>query len=153
MNNFEAYIIVKQESGENDTYIKQGKKYTIKLTDSNSKINVTLIKTLSKDSTNYLIFKVTNGIEQLEDSRSLSAEIIWSRVEGLAVPIKYIKTSENLKYKYITIIKNGEYINVPINITLDSDSICIIYNMSKEEKSNLGIEEDTSVTIYDEIIA
>ena len=46
----------------------------------------------------------------------------------------------------------GEYIDIPVDIIIESDNVCIIDNMSKEDLEKLGIESKTSIELYDQII-
>ena len=74
-----------------------------------------------------------------------------NRQEGLAVPTHAIKTSSNEKYTYVTIIKNTEYIDIPVKVVAASDSISIIDNYTDEERESLGLGKG-KIKRYDQIV-
>ena len=153
VNNYEAYIIIKEEKGKNDEYIVKDKDYTIRINEiSDKKITGTLTKIIDSDNYYYCIFKVENGIEDIVDARALSLNIVWKRVSGIAVPKHYIKENKEKNYSYVTMLHAGEYIDIPVDIIIESDNVCIIDNMSKEDIEKLGIESKTSIELYDQII-
>lgn len=150
VDNFNAYIIVKVQNNE---YIKSGSNIYIKFTDkSNVKENAILTKVVDIDEDNkYCIISMSNGIEKLIDSRCENIEIIWTRKSGMAVPLNAI-TVDSSNIGKVTTIKNGDYQEVPIKISLSNDNIAIVDNLTDEERKNNGIENKNTLEIYDQLV-
>jgi len=146
VDNFNAYIIVKVQNNE---YIKSGSNIYIKFTDkSNVKENAILTKVVDIDEDNkYCIISMSNGIEKLIDSRCENIEIIWTRKSGMAVPLNAI-TVDSSNIGKVTTIKNGDYQEVPIKISLSNDNIAIVDNLTDEERKNNGIENKNTLLFY-----
>lgn len=150
VDNFNAYIIVKVQNNE---YIKSGSNIYIKFTDkSNVKESAILAKVVDIDEDNkYCIISMSNGIEKLIDSRCENIEIIWTRKSGMAVPLNAI-TVDSSNIGKVTTIKNGDYQEVPIKISLSNDNIAIVDNLTDEERKNNGIENKNTLEIYDQLV-
>ena len=150
VDNFNAYIIVKVQNNE---YIKSGSNIYIKFTDkSNVKESAILTKVVDIDEDNkYCIISMSNGIEKLIDSRCENIEIIWTRKSGMAVPLNAI-TVDSPNIGKVTTIKNGDYQEVPIKISLSNDNIAIVDNLTDEERKNNGIENKNTLEIYDQLV-
>lgn len=150
VDNFNAYIIVKVQNNE---YVKSGNNIYIKFTDkSNIKESAVLTKVVDIDEDNkYCIISMSNGIEKLIDSRCENIEIIWTRKSGMAVPLNAI-TIDNANIGKVTTIKNGDYLEVPIKISLSNDNIAIVDNLTDEERKNNGIENKNTLEIYDQLV-
>lgn len=150
VDNFSAYIIVKVQNNE---YIKSGSNIYIKFTDkSNVKESAILTKVVDIDEDNkYCIISMSNGIEKLIDSRCENIEIIWTRKSGMAVPLNAI-TVDSSNIGKVTTIKNGDYQEVPIKISLSNDNIAIVDNLTDEERKNNGIENKNTLEIYDQLV-
>lgn len=153
IDNFNCYLLVREPRGENDSYIKEKRNYTIKLSDkSNVKITSVLVKNIKTEEYNYSIFSIDNGIENLLDNRLVNAEVIWTRVSGMVVPTNAIKKDEEKGYDYVTAVNGGEYTNIPVKTVILSDSICIVENMTAEKKEELGIKINQKLSIYDQLM-
>ena len=150
VDNFNAYIIVKVKNNE---YIKSGSNIYIKFTDKyNVKESAILTKVVDIDEDNkYCIISMSNGIEKLIDSRCENIEIIWTRKSGMAVPLNAI-TVDSSNIGKVTTIKNGDYQEVPIKISLSNDNIAIVDNLTDEERKNNGIENKNTLEIYDQLV-
>lgn len=150
VDNFNVYIIVKVQNNE---YIKSGSNIYIKFTDkSNVKESAILTKVVDIDEDNkYCIISMSNGIEKLIDSRCENIEIIWTRKSGMAVPLNAI-TVDSSNIGKVTTIKNGDYQEVPIKISLSNDNIAIVDNLTDEERKNNGIENKNTLEIYDQLV-
>lgn len=150
VDNFNAYIIVKVQNNE---YIKSGSNIYIKFTDkSNVKESAILTKVVDIDEDNkYCIISMSNGIEKLIDSRCENIEIIWTRKSGMAVPLNAI-TVDSPNIGKVTTIKNGDYQEVPIKISLSNDNIAIVDNLTDEERKNNGIENKNTLEIYNQLV-
>src|SRR5574344_124411 len=152
VNNFCAYLVIKVPNNE---YVKEGNNYNIMLTDkSDIKENVSLLKTINCDDNNiYCIFKITNGIERLVDSRIENVEIIWNKKDGMVVPLDSITDlNENNNIGYVTLVKNGDYVNVPIKLELSNDNVSVVDNLTDDEKKNNNIECEQKLEIFDQVL-
>lgn len=151
INNFLAYIVVKCSDNE---YIKENNSYSIKLTD-NVEFNDTaeLIKRVKADDGQiYCIFKIKNSIEKLIDSRIENFEIIWTKKEGMTIPLKAISLKENSTIGFVTVLKNADYISVPVKIVLSNENIAVVSNLTDEEKQENNIQSNEILNTYDQII-
>lgn len=150
IDNFDAYLVLKEKRGENDPYIKSGRRYNIKLTDKDSElVSATLVKLLQDDEYNYCIFEISNSIEHLADVRTLGIEVVWTRVSGMAVPRAIIRDIKD-EIGYVSVLRGGEYIDVPVKIRLSNGELDIVENLSNEEKERYGVTEE--IKIYDQLL-
>lgn len=153
VDNYNAYIIVKEKKGENDDYIIKAKNYNIRLSDySDTKITGELVKVIEDDDCYYCIFNLQNGIENIIDDRNTNINIVWKKVAGMAIPSAYISKDEEKGYSYVTMIHAGEYLDIPVNIVIESDNVCIVENMSKDDLEKYNLESSSGLEIYDQII-
>ena len=154
IDNFKCYLLVKEKRGENDKYIKEGRKYNIKLTDNGLEaISCTLEKNIETDEYNYSIFSISNSIENFVDNRTLNVEVVWTSVEGMAVPKNAMYRNDEKGYDFVTIVTGGEYTNIPVKIVISSDNMCIVENYEEEELQSLGIEDTVDLNVYDMLLA
>lgn len=153
IDNYNAYILVKEKKGENDEYIQEYKKYTLKFGEKDyDNITALLVKKIDGKEYNYVIFKVENGIENLVDLRTTSMEVVWKKVSGMAVPKSAIKKNEEKGYNYVTLVYGTQYIDVPIKIEIESDNICIVENLTKEEREKIGVSTSYVLELYDKLV-
>lgn len=153
VNNYNAYIISKQKKGENDEYISDGKTYTIKIIDDNYKeIEGTIVLHLSDEEYNYIVFEVTNNIEDIYEERINNFEVVWKKISGLTVPKNSLKYDEQKEYYYVVALKYGNYENIPVKIEMEDDTSAIINKMKNEEKEKLGLNVKYDISLYDRII-
>ncbi len=153
VDNFKAYIIIKEPIGKNDDYIKEKNNYEFKMLDKEKEIFTgKLVKNIKNSSYNYCIFEINEGIEKIIDLRNLNVEITWTKVKGTAVLLEGIKKDSNTGYEYINILKTGKYLKVPVVIKISSDGIAIIENMSNEKRKELKIENTDTFSLYDQVI-
>ncbi len=153
IDNFSCYLLVKEPKGENEEYIKEGKNYSIKLLDKTSNnIVCTLVKSIKTDEYSYNLFSINNSIENIVENRAINAEVIWTKAEGMAVPRDAIYKNEEKGYDYVTLITGGEYTNVPVKVKISDDNLCIVENLSKEEREQLSIDTDYILEIYDRLL-
>ncbi len=152
INNYSAYIVTKIAVGDNDEYINENKVYNIRITDTGENLSAILVKNIVSNGYNYSIFQINNGIEKLTDQRMLGIQVIWNKFSGLAVIKEAVKSSEDGKYSYVSMIVGMEYIDVPVKIIAESDSICIIDNYKDEELKALGIESKYKIERHDQIV-
>ena len=151
VNNFISYIAVKTPSNE---FMKEGNGYIISFSDKTEiKETVTLVKVIDIDENNkYCIFKLSNGIENLIDSRIENIEITWTKKSGLAIPLSSINIINNSNIGEVTIIKNGDYLNVPLKIVLSNDNMAIVDNLTDEERKQNNIDNTSKIEIFDQVI-
>lgn len=151
INNFLAYIIIKVQNNE---YIKEGNSYYIRFTDKTDLKQIAVLsKTINIDDGNkYCIFKITNGVEKIIDSRIENVEVIWTRKTGMAVPLNGINFKNNSNIGKVTIIKNGDYAEVVVKVVLYNDNIAIVENLTDEEKSNNNIQNNNKLEIFDQLV-
>ena len=69
----------------------------------------------------------------------------------MAVPLNAI-TVDSSNIGKVTTIKNGDYQEVPIKISLSNDNIAIVDNLTDEERKNNGIENKNTLEIYDQLV-
>lgn len=153
VNNYLAYLAIKIPIDENDEYIKENKKYVIKTNEKESiNFSGTLIKSLKSDTENYLLFQITDNIENLIDHRTINLEVIWNKTVGMAVLKDAIRRNEQDTYYYVTVVNGGEYLDVPVKIISSSEGIYIVENFTKEEKEQLGITNNNKINLYDILV-
>lgn len=153
VDNFKAYLVVKEPLGENDTYIKEGRVYNIRVTDKdNLSLTATLIKDTKTAEFHYAIFEIDNDMESLVDARAMNVEVIWTKVTGMTVPNTALKKDENTTYDYITVIKGGDYVDVPVSVKIASDSICVIENLTEAKRKELNIANTNTFSLYDQVL-
>lgn len=151
INNFLAYLIVKVQNNE---YIKEGNSYYIRFTDKTDLKEIAVLsKTINIDDENkYCIFKITNGIEKIIDSRIENIEIIWTKETGMAVPLDGITLDNDSNIGKVTIIKNGDYAEVTVKVVLSNDNIAIVENLTDEEKLNNNIQNNNKLEVFDQLV-
>lgn len=153
VDNFKAYIIIKEPIGVNDKYIKERNNYEFKMLDKEKEtFTGKLVKNIKNSSYNYCIFEINENIEKIIDLRSLNVEVTWAKIKGTAILAEGIKKDNNTNYEYINILKTGKYIKVPIVVKISSDGIAIIENMSDEKRKELNIEITDKFNLYDQVI-
>ena len=154
VDNFKAYVVSKIDISMKD-YAVSGKNYKLKLNDNvNIEIPAYLLKTIQAEDKDYFyaVFEIYNYIEHLINSRIESLKIIWNTTQGMMVVKDAIKTSDDGRYSYVTLIYGGKYIDVPIKVKAESDVTCIIENLNDEEYVNLGLNKDLKIERYDIVL-
>lgn len=153
VDNFGAYFLVKTQSGENDTYIKEGKSYNIRISDlENLTLSASLVKNINQNGYNYSLFEIHNEVDNLIDYRKLSCEVVWNVESGMAVPLNAIYTDETDGYKYVLMVYGTDYVKVPINILTQSDSIALVENAQTEVYEKYNLDSTFKLELYDELV-
>ena len=153
VDNFGAYFLVKTNCGDFDKYIKEGKKYKIRISDlENLSMYATLVSNSTDNGYNYSLFKIDNEIDNLIDYRKLSCEVVWNTIEGMAVPLNSIYTDEIEGYEYVLMVFGTDYVKVPVNIIAKSDSIAIVENASNEVYEKYNLDTTFKLELYDELV-
>ena len=153
VNNFNAYLLVKTQKGENDDYIKEGRTYSIRVADlENTTLRVKLTKNIVEGDYNYSIFEIQNEIDSLVDYRKLSCEVIWNTISGMAVPLNAIYHDDEQNYDYVLMVYGTDYKRVAVNIKRKSDSIAIVENVDKSTAESYGLDTSFVLEMYDELV-
>lgn len=153
VNNFNAYLLVKTQKGENDDYIKEGRTYSIRVADlENTTLRVKLTKNIVEGDYNYSIFEIHNEIDSLVDYRKLSCEVIWNTISGMAVPLNAIYHDDEQNYDYVLMVYGTDYKRVAVNIKRKSDSIAIVENVEKSVAESYGLDTSFVLEMYDELV-
>ena len=153
VDNFGAYFLVKTSFRDFDQYIKEGKKYKIRISDlENLSMYATLVSNSTDNGYNYSLFKIDNEIDNLIDYRKLSCEVVWNTIEGMAVPLNSIYTDEIEGYEYVLMVFGTDYVKVPVNIIAKSDSIAIVENASNEVYEKYNLDTTFKLELYDELV-
>lgn len=145
-SNYEAYIVVKVAS-EYKEYIEEDKIYELKV--MGEELNIlkgTITKITEKDDEIEVVFRITNGIESIVDSRECELEVVWQEYEGLVVPIKAIFEGEDGR-EYVKIITRGEYVDIPIKVEQKNKTYAIVSNYEKENVNDYILERYDQVVI------
>jgi len=143
VSNYEAYIMVRVEKNE---YIENGKEYTLKIMGLElNELTGKIIKFTETEQGVEIVFRITNGIENIVENRECEIEIVWTNYQGLVVPVKAIKNGENDK-KYVTIVTRGDYVDIPILIKRQNNTYAIVENYEKENINDYILER------YDQVV-
>jgi len=146
VSNYEAYILVRADNVENE-HIKQDEKYKLKVMGSELvELTGTIVKTTQTEQGYEVLFRVTNGIEKIVESRECELEIVWTAYEGLIVPIQAIKEKSDGK-EYVTIITRGDYIDIPVKVQRRNNTYAIVENYEKEKINDYTLERYDQVVI------
>lgn len=124
IDNYNAYILIKIKKSDNDQYISKQRKYTLKINSNNEEITGEIVRFTSDDVYNYIIFYISNGLENLIDTRMKSINITWSQKTGLKIPKNAVKEDEN--GKYVEVIKYGDYKKIYIKEIISNDTNVIV---------------------------
>lgn len=150
INNFECYIACILDS-EKIEEVKIGDSLKIRL--SNNKETSVEIEYISEESEDesLIVFKLDKYVEELINYRKISFDIIWWSANGLKVPNEAIKKeSEDLNYVVRT--RNGYTDKIYIKVLKQNENYTIIDNYNMTELKEKGIQQSTSISIYDEIM-
>ena len=152
VDNFKCYYLTKDLESENDTYIREGRNYKIKLMNksSDSSTYALLEKSVKSNGYVYNIFSVENNISDIIDIRQIGAEIIWTQKTGLVVPTSAITKKDDINY--VTLVSRSEYVEVPVKVTITNDTIGIIENYTEEELSQLNLSTKYKIEVYDQLL-
>lgn len=153
INNFVSYIAVGFDKKEKE-FIEQRKTATLRLS-TQEEIKAEVYKVKEDGNQILVIFKITDGVENLINYRKISLDVIWWSYAGLMTPKSSILYENGLSY--VLRKKNATLEKVFVNILKENDSYCIIDNYEPEDLIELGYKvEDISnmkkIKLYDEII-
>lgn len=150
VNNYEAYLLLEVKDIDKK-YLEVGKE---------NKIRIVGIKDLELDGVIYrvrdleegryeVMYKITNKIEDIANLREIEVEVVWVSNYGIYVPNEYLKIKEDVDY--VTVLKYGENIDVPVNIIRKNDKYSIITNIDDRE-SIKGTWDDYDIRVYDQLV-
>lgn len=153
INSFECYIAVSRNIN-GKTEIAEGDRINLRIsTDKTVKATVYSVKTEGEKQ--LIIFKITQGVEDLIKYRKVSIDIVWWEKEGLKIPQSSIIYENGLSY----VVRNraGTKTKILVKILRENDNYSIIGNYSTEELKELGfsveeIRQMKKINIYDEIL-
>lgn len=153
INNFECYIAVSLNS-ENAKKTKEGSNVILRLSNQ-EEVKAQIYKIKEETTGRLIIFKITDGVENLINYRKVSVDVIWWQYSGLIVPKSAI-LYENGK-SYVLIKKNASFSKVLVNVEKENDNYCLIDNYSTEDLIEFRytteeINNMIEVKLYDEII-
>ena len=153
INNFESYITIISDSEEARNK-KEGDTVYLRLSNF-QEIKAKLEYIKEDEGDRILIFKITEGVEELINYRKISLDIIWWKKEGLKAPRSSIIYENGLSY--IVRVKSDNLSKILVKVEQENDNYCIIRNYKTSELEELGytaeeIEDMKQVSIYDEIL-
>lgn len=152
VNNYEAYIVMKA-SLENEEHIAEGYNYRLKLIEQdNYEFLAKLEKVKKTEDGIEVYFKVTNGIENIINLREAEIEIVWDYAQGLIVPNKTLNKYDGKDVYYLTVIKQGDYCNIPVVINVKNGNYIVVNNYTVEQLDEMGLTCEYKLQLYDRII-
>lgn len=136
-----------------EEYLKIGAEYKLRVVGDST--NVLTGKLVSyyidkKENTLDVVFEIKNGIEQIALLRSVELEVVWWTNTGLYVPTSAIKETDGLNF--VTILKYGESIDVPVNVTRSNGGNSIVENLTDEELEEKNLVTEYHLKLYDTIV-
>ena len=145
-SNYEAYLMVRVDNVDKE-YIKEGNTYTLKIVGVEENIlNGQIVKVTETEQGYEVIFRVTNGIENIVDSRECEVEVVWTSYEGLIVPVKAITRKKDGK-DYVKIITRGEYVDIPVKVEQKNKTYAVVSNYERENLNSYILERYDQVVI------
>ena len=153
VNNFECYIAVPFGKDVLEK-TSEGKSVYLRLA-SQDEIKADVYKIINDGSKTIIVFKITDKVEKLINTRKIALDVIWWKYDGLMIPKSTILYENGLSY--IIRKKSGSYEKILIKILKQNDNYCIIDNYDTEELQELGfnsdeIDEFKKIKMYDEIM-
>ena len=144
-SNYEAYILVRVDDVDSE-YVKVNEQYELKIMGIKlESLNATIVKATETEQGYEIIFRVTNGVENIVDNRECEVEVVWKAYAGLVVPLKAIYKGEDAK-DYVKIITRGEYAQIPVKIKQKNKTYAIVENYEKENVNDYILER------YDQVV-
>lgn len=144
-SNYEAYIMIKVDNTYKE-YMKEDNSYELKIVGEELNILKGTIKKLKETEEGYeVLFRITNGIENIVDSRECELEVVWTTYEGLVVPINAIFEGTDGR-EYVKIITRGEYVDIPVKVEQKNNTYAVVSNYDKENVNDYILER------YDQVI-
>ena len=144
-SNYEAHILIRVHNIDSE-YIKINEEYELRIMGAElASLKGSIIKYTETEQGYEVLFRVTNGVENIVDNRECEIEVVWTSYEGLVVPLNSITRAENGK-DYVKIITRGEYIDIPVIVKQKNKTYAIVENYEKENVNSYVLER------YDQVI-
>lgn len=152
VDNFESYLIIEENNVNNKIYMKEGGTYNLELLSKDASLKGTLINIIdSEDKTKvYCVFRVTNGVENLVESRTLDIKVIWKKYSGFFVNNTSLQKKGDVDY--VQILSLNEYIDIPVKTIATLDDRSLVVNYSKAELEEIGIKRERRLLLYDRVV-
>ena len=145
-SNYEAYILTRI-SDVQEEYIKEGNMYEIAVVGTEQAVlNGEIVKITKTEQGDEVLFRVTNGIENIVDTRECEIEVAWTSYEGLIVPNKAIFKGQDKK-DYVRIITRGDYVDIPVKVEEKNKTYSIVSNYEQEKPNSYVLERYDQVVI------
>lgn len=145
-SNYEAYMLIRVENIDSG-YINIGKEYELRIMGAEiASLKGTIIKATETEQGFEVVFRITNRVENLIDSRECEVEVVWTSYKGLVVPLKAITKEENGK-KYVRIITRGDYVDIPVKVKQKNNTYAIVENYEREDVNSYILERYDQVVI------
>lgn len=153
VNNFECYIAVPFGKDVLEK-TSEGKNVYLRLSNQDE-IKSNVFKIIEDGNRVIVVFKITDKVENLINTRKIALDVIWWKYEGLMVPKNTIVYENGLSY--IIRKRSGNFEKILIKILKQNENYCIIDNYGTEELQELGFSSDEidklkKVKMYDEIM-
>lgn len=153
INNFECYIAVTLNS-EEAKKAEEGDKLKLRLSNQ-EEVSAQIYKIKDEGNEKLIIFKITDGVENLINYRKISIDVIWWNDTGLIVPKSSILYEDGKSY--ILVKKNTNFNKILVEVKKENDNNCLINNYDTEELIELGytteeINKMKTVKLYDEVV-
>lgn len=150
VNNYEAYLLLEVKDIDKK-YLEVGKENKIRIVGlKNLELDGVIYRVREIEEGRYeVMYKITNKIEDIANLREIEVEVVWVSNYGIYVPNEYLNTKEDVDY--VTVLKYGENIDVPVNIIRKNDKYSIITNIEDRE-SIKGTWDDYNIRVYDQLV-
>ncbi len=148
-SNYEGYILIRASNIDSE-YIKQDEEYELRIIGAELvSLRATITKITETEQGYEVLFRITNGVENLVDLRECEIEVVWQSYEGLVVPLKSITKDKDGK-DYVKIITRGDYIDIPVKVKQKNKTYAIVENYEKENGNDYILERYDQVTFSKE---
>ena len=154
VNNFECYIASVMDSAEAKE-AEVGDEVKLQLLNSEEiPAEIAYISSEPNDS-RIIVFKITNGVENLIGYRKITFDVIWWSATGLKVPNSSVVTEGDNNY----VIRNraGYLDKILVKVLGKNDNYTLIDNYTSQELKDAGFSSEDianlkKITLYDEIL-
>lgn len=154
VNNFECYIASVMDS-EEAKEAEVGDEVKLQLLNSEEiPAEIAYISSEPNDS-RIIVFKITNGVEDLIGYRKITFDVIWWSATGLKVPNSSVVTEGDNNY----VIRNraGYLDKILVKVLGKNDNYTLIDNYTSQELKDAGFSSEDianlkKITLYDEIL-
>ena len=154
VNNFECYIASVMDSAEAKE-AEVGDEVKLQLLNSEEiPAEIAYISSEPNDS-RIIVFKITNGVEDLIGYRKITFDVIWWSATGLKVPNSSVVTEGDNNY----VIRNraGYLDKILVKVLGKNDNYTLIDNYTSQELKDAGFSSEDianlkKITLYDEIL-